>query len=193
MELLEQRILADGKVFPGNVLKVDSFINHQLDTDLLYKLGESCAKHFSGQEVTKVLTIEASGIALATMAAYHLGVPALFAKKSQTSNQSKDVYSTQVKSYTHNRVYDIFVAREYLQAGDRVVIVDDFLAVGEAVNGLMRLVEQAGATVVGACIAVEKGFQKGGDNLRAQGIDVCSFAIVDSMDDNGNITFRQES
>ncbi len=191
MELLEQRIIESGKVLPGNVLKVDSFINHQIDAHLLYTLGESCAEHFSGKEVTKVLTIEASGIAIATMAAYHLGVPALFAKKSQTSNQSKNVYSTQVMSYTHNKVYDIFVAKEYLKQGDRVVIVDDFLAKGEAVNGLMRLVEQAGATVVGACIAVEKGFQHGGDELRAQGVDVYSMAIVESMTDDGDITFRR--
>ncbi len=191
MELLEQRIIESGKVLPGNVLKVDSFINHQIDAHLLYTLGESCAEHFSGKEVTKVLTIEASGIAIATMAAYHLGVPALFAKKSQTSNQSKNVYSTQVMSYTHNKVYDIFVAKEYLKQGDRVVIVDDFLAKGEAVNGLMRLVEQAGATVVGACIAVEKGFQHGGDELRAKGVDVYSMAIVESMTDDGDITFRR--
>ncbi len=191
MELLEQKIVESGKVLPGNVLKVDAFINHQLDAGLLYALGASCAEHFSSQKVTKVLTIEASGIALATMAAYHLGVPALFAKKSKTSNQSKDVYSTQVMSYTHNRVYDIFVAKEYLKAGDRVVIVDDFLAKGEAVNGLMRLVEQAGATTVGACIAVEKGFQKGGDSLREKGVDVYSLAIVDEMKDDGTIAFRK--
>ncbi len=191
MELLEQAIIKSGKVLPGNVLKVDGFINHQLDAQLLYDLGKCCKEHFASKKVTKVLTIEASGIALASFAAYHMGVNALFAKKSQTSNQSKDVYTTKVMSYTHNKVYDIFVAKQYLSSSDKVVIVDDFLAKGEAVNGLIRLVKEAGAEVVGVCIAVEKGFQNGGDQLRKEGYDVYSLAIVDEMHDNGTIKFRK--
>ncbi len=191
MEFLEQEIIKSGKVLPGNVLKVDGFINHQLDAQILYTLGKECKEHFDGKNVTKILTIEASGIALASFVAYHMGVKALFAKKSQTSNQSKDVYTTRVMSYTHNKVYDIFVAKQYLSKDDKVVIVDDFLAKGEAVNGLMRLVMEAGAEVVGVCIAVEKGFQGGGDQLRREGVDLLSFAIVDEMTDDGKIKFRK--
>lgn len=191
MQLLEERILKDGKVFPGNVLKVDSFLNHQLDVALLKKLGEEIYRLFDDCGVTKILTIEASGIAIAILTAQFFNCSVLFAKKSKTSNLSSDVYSTFVKSYTHNTTYKVQVSKEYLLPGDRVLIIDDFLANGEAMRGLIDLIGQAGASLVGCVAAVEKGFQGGGDALRAEGIRVESLAIVESMD-NGKIVFRKD-
>ncbi len=190
MKLLEQEILNKGRVLKGDVLKVDGFLNHQLDVGLLSTLGKECAEHFKSQGITKVLTVEASGIAFSCFIAYYLGVSVLFAKKNKTSNLTDTVYSTQVMSYTHGRVYDIFVSKDYLHSDDKVLIADDFLANGEAVNGLRRLIEQAGASLAGVAIAVEKGFQKGGDKLRAEGIDLLSLAVIDEMSEEDGIRFR---
>lgn len=191
MKLLEERILADGKVFPGEVLKVGGFLNHLIDDGLLEEIGKEIHALFGDDGVTKIMTIEASGIAIACYAARHFHVPVLFAKKSKTSNISSDCYTAEVKSYTHGNVNSVFVEKEYLKKGDRVLITDDFLAHGEALKGMISLVDQAGAELVGCAIAIEKGFQGGGDSLRAQGYRVCSLAIIDSMSD-GKIVFRKQ-
>jgi len=189
VKALEDKILKEGTVLPGQVLKVGSFLNQQIDTDLLYEMGQESGRLFKEAGVTKVLTIEASGIALAVMVGCALHVPAVFAKKSKTINVSGDVYTTVIHSYTHGKDYDVIVPRDYLSEADNVLIVDDFLATGEAVEGLIKLVDQAGATVAGIVSAVEKGFQGGGDALRARGIRVESLAIVESMNDH-SLTFR---
>lgn len=191
MKLLEERILRDGKVYPGEVLKVGGFLNHLIDDGLLEGIGKDIHAHFSGDGVTKLMTIEASGIAIACYAARHFHAPVLFAKKSKTANISSDCYTTEVVSYTHGGKSTVFVEKEYLRAGDRVLIIDDFLAHGEALRGLIELVRQAGAELVGCAVAVEKGFQGGGDELRAKGVRVYSLAIIDSMTDDG-IVFRSE-
>ena len=184
MELLKEKILKEGKVFPGNILKVDNFLNHLIDTGLMHEIGKEFAGLFSGENITKVLTIEASGIAVACFTAYEIGVPLLFAKKSHTSNQSTQVYTSKVMSYTHGKVYDISVSKEYLSADDRVLVVDDFLATGEALNGLIDLISQAGATLVGCGIVIEKAFQDGGKTLREKGVRVESLAKIAKMTDN---------
>ena len=188
MELLEKKILQYGKVFPGNILKVDGFLNHQVDPALLVEMGKEIKRLFEGEKITKVLTIESSGIAIATFAAYEMGVPFVFAKKSQTKNISAELYTTQVMSYTHGKVYDIVVSKEYLLPSDRILIVDDFLANGKALIGLIDLCNQAGATVVGCAIAIEKAFQGGGDEIRKTGIRIESLAKVASMTDK-DVTF----
>lgn len=185
MELLQQRILSDGKVLPGGVLKVDSFLNHQIDPELIYEMALELRRLFAGEEINKVLTIEASGIALGVMAGYVLGCPLVFAKKSKTKNISDDVYSVEVESFTHGNTNTVVISKEYLKPGDRVLIVDDFLATGAALVGLKALVEQAGARAVGAGIAVEKVFQGGGDMLRRQGLRVESLARIAAMSDDG--------
>lgn len=190
MKLLEERIVKDGKIKAGNVLKVDSFLNHQIDVDLLNKMGEEFKRLFANDNITKILTIEASGIGIACIAAQHFGVPVVFAKKTQTKNIAGDTYKSKVESFTHGKVYDIIVSKEFLHPEDRVLIIDDFLAKGSALNGLAQLVIDAGATLVGAGIAIEKGFQDGGALIRGKGIRVESLAIVDSMTDDGKITFR---
>lgn len=184
MENLEKRILADGKIKPGNILKVDSFLNHQLDPQLFYEMAVELKRLFDGEKVTKVLTIEASGIAMAIMCGYVFGCKALFAKKSKSKNISDDVYSVEVESFTHGNTNTVVLSKEYLSSDDRVLIVDDFLATGAALVGLKALVEQAGATVVGAGIAVEKVFQGGGNDLRAQGLRIESLARIASMSDD---------
>lgn len=189
MQLLEDRILKDGRVYPGEVLKVSGFLNHLIDESLLDEVGKEISARFSKENITKLLTIEASGIAIACAAAHYLHAPVLFAKKSKTSNISADCYSAQVTSYTHGTTSAIVVEKQFISATDRVLIVDDFLARGEAVRGLKSLVEQAGATLVGCAIAIEKGFQNGGAQLRAEGVRVESLAIIDSMTDTG-LTFR---
>ena len=190
MKALEERILAEGKILPGPVLKVSSFLNHQMDPDLMMALGAEIAQRFQADHVTKILTIESSGIAIAIAAGAHMHVPVLFAKKHRTSNVSGVLYQTLVHSYTHGTDYTVVVEREFLKDSDRVLIVDDFLANGAAVDGLCDLIRQAGATTVGAAIAIEKGFQEGGKKLRDAGMRVESLAIVDQMDENG-IRFRQ--
>ena len=189
MKALEDKILREGKVLPGHVLKVGSFLNQQLDVKFLAEMGEEIARLFRGASVTKVMTIEASGIALATLAALSLGVPAVIVKKHASANQSRDVWSAEIASYTHGNVYTAAVAKEYLGEGERVLIVDDFLACGNAVIGLMDLVRQAGGEVVGVSAAIEKGYQGGGDALRKDNIRVESLAVIEEMSEEG-IRFR---
>ena len=192
MELLEERIRRDGTVREGNILKVDNFLNHQLDIDLLEALGAEFARLFEGVPVTKILTIEASGIAIASITARYFHVPVLFAKKTQSVNLDGTLYATKVESFTHKRTYDVIVSSRFLTADDHVLIIDDFLANGCAALGLIDLVEQAGATVEGIGIAIEKGFQRGGQELRERGYRVESLAIVESMDAaTGEIAFRR--
>ena len=191
MKLLEERIKKDGEVYPGNVLKVNSFLNHQMDIALIDEMGREWAKLFAGEHVNKILTIEASGIGIAAIAARHFGCPMVFAKKSKSLNLGKEVYTAKVESFTHKTVNDIVVDQRFLNPGDRVLIIDDFLANGKALEGLMEILQQAGATLVGVGIAIEKGFQGAGDRFRTRGIHLESLAIVDSMDDKtGEITFR---
>lgn len=191
MKLLEERIRKDGTVKAGNVLKVDSFLNHQMDIDLFNEMGKEWARLFADRKITKILTVEASGIGIACVAAQHFHVPVVFAKKSQSVNIDGEVYSTKIESFTHKRVYDVIVSKKFLHPEDHILIIDDFLANGCALEGLIDIVNKAGASVEGVGIAVEKGFQKGGDLIRSKGILVESLAIVESMDDKtGEITFR---
>ncbi len=193
MQLLEERILRDGKVREGNVLKVDSFLNHQMDIQLFEAMGHEFKRLFADEEISKILTIEASGIGIACVAAQSFGVPVVFAKKGKTKNIAGDVYKAQVESYTHGGIYDIIVSKDYLTKDDRVLLIDDFLANGKALEGLIAIVNEAGATLVGAGIAVEKGFQPGGKKLREEGIHLESLAIIESMDEKtGKIVFRKQ-
>ena len=190
MKLLEERILKDGKIFEGNVLKVDSFLNHQLDINLLSAIGEELKNKYSDCDITKILTIEASGIGVGCMVAQFFNCPLLFAKKSKTINIKGDVYTSKVESFTHKCTYDIIVSKDFLSPDDNVLIVDDFLAKGNALNGLIDIVNQSGAHLAGCGIAIEKAFQGGGDKLRAKGIRVESMAIIENMDcENGTLTF----
>lgn len=190
MKLLKDRILKDGKVFDGNVLKVDNFLNHQIDVSLMKEIGEEFHRRFEGENVTKIMTIEASGIAVAAFTALAFGVPMVFAKKSKSTNIADSVYLAKVESFTHGRVYDVILSKEFLSSGDRVLIVDDFLARGNALHGLIDIVHQAGATLVGTGAVIEKGFQGGGDELRAAGIRHESLAVIESMAPGGDIVFR---
>ena len=190
MQILKDRIRKDGKIKAGNVLKVDSFLNHQMDIRLFGEIGKEFKRRFADSEVTKILTIEASGIGIACIVAQYFDVPVVFAKKSQSANIDGDVYTTKVESFTHKRVYDIIVSKKFLNENDRVLIIDDFLAKGSALNGLCHLIHSSGATLVGAGIAIEKGFQEGGHLIRSQGVRVESLAIIDSMDVNTGIVFR---
>ena len=191
MQLLKDRIRKDGKVKEGNVLKVDSFLNHQMDIKLFEEIGKEFKRRFAGEEINKILTIEASGIGIACVVAQSFDVPVVFAKKTKTKNIAGDVYTSKVESYTHGRVYDIIVSKEFLGKGDRVLLIDDFLANGKALEGLIGIINAAGATVEGIGIAIEKGFQNGGAEIRARGLRLESLAIVDKMDcETGEITFR---
>ena len=194
LKLLEDRIVKDGIVKPGNVLKVDSFLNHQMDISLFNDMGKEFKRLFNDTPINKILTIEASGIGIACVAAqYFDNVPVVFAKKSQTVNIDGEVYSTKIESFTHKRVYDVILSKEYLSSKDHVLIIDDFLANGCALNGLLDIAQKAGATVEGVGIAVEKGFQRGGELIRQKGIRVESLAIIESMDaDSGNIVFKEQ-
>ena len=193
MQLLKDRIRKDGKVKEGNVLKVDSFLNHQMDIRLFREIGKEFKRRFEGTEINKILTIEASGIGIACIVAEEFDVPVVFAKKTQTKNIAGEVYRSPVESYTHGRIYDIIVSKEFRGKGDKVLLIDDFLANGKALEGLIDLVQAAGAEVVGAGIVIEKGFQPGGDIIRSKGIHLESLAIVESMDDKtGEITFREK-
>ena len=191
MQLLKDRIIRDGKIRDCNVLKVDSFLNHQMDIELFGEIGKEFKRRFADCEVTKILTIEASGIGIACIAAQSFKVPVVFAKKNQTKNIAGEVYTSQVESFTHGRVYDIIVAKEFLKPEDKVLIIDDFLANGAALLGLSKLVEDAGATLVGAGIVIEKGFQEGGKLIRSSGVRVESLAIIDSMSKEDGIVFRE--
>lgn len=191
MKLLEERIQKDGIVRAGNVLKVDSFINHQMDIQLFAEMAKEWKRLFAGKQITKILTIEASGIGIAAVAAMEFGVPVVFAKKSQSINLDYDNYTTKIESFTHKRVYDVIVSKKFLAPEDHVLIIDDFLANGCALEGLLAIVEEAGATVEGIGIAVEKGFQVGGAKIRERGIQLESLAIVDAMNaETREITFR---
>lgn len=193
MHLLEERIVKDGKVFKGNILKVDSFLNHQIDVSLLSEIGKELKKLYKDVEVTKILTIEASGIGVGCLVAQNFNCPLVFAKKTKTLNIKGDVYKSQVESFTHQTTYDIIVSKDFINKDDKVLLIDDFLAKGNALIGLIDIVNQAGAELVGCGIAIEKGFQGGGDMLREKGIRVESMAIVDAMDDEtGKITFRKQ-
>ena len=190
MKALEQRILTDGKVLPGGILKVDGFLNHRIDPQLCYEMAQELRRLYDGAEVNKILTIEASGIALACMTGFVFNSPLVFAKKSKTKNIPGDVWSIEIESFTHGNRNTVIVSKEYLGPEDRVLIVDDFLATGAALVGLKGLVEQAGGTVTGAGIAIEKAFQGGGDALRAQGMRVESLARITRMTDD-SILFDQ--
>ncbi len=190
MEALEQKILTEGQILPGNILKVGSFLNQQIDTPFVLQLGKEIANRYKSDGVTKILTIEASGIALSFAAAVYLGVPIVFAKKSESANVSGRVLTAPIHSYTRGVDYVAVLPAAYLSSKDRLLLVDDFLATGEALHGLLSIAEAAGAEIAGCAIAVEKGFQNGGDELRAKGMRVESLAIIDSME-NGSLTFRR--
>ncbi len=193
MNFLEERIVKDGVVKEGNVLKVDSFLNHQMDIALLDEIGREFHRRFAHKKVTKVLTIEASGIAIAYPVAKEFGVPMVFAKKSKSINIDGEMYVAEVISYTHKNRNQIIVSKKFINADDHVLIIDDFLANGCALEGLISIVQEAGATVSGLGIAIEKGFQVGGASLREKGYDLQSIAIVDAMDaSNGSIVFRPQ-
>ena len=192
MKLLQDRIVADGKIEAGNILKVDSFLNHQIDVSLLEEIGQEFKRQFGDREVNKILTIEASGIAIACIAARYFNVPVVFAKKSRSLNIAGAVYTAKVESFTHKNTNDIIVSKKFLSPEDRILIVDDFLANGKAILGLCQLVEQAGATLVGAGVVIEKGFQDGGKRIREAGIDLRSLAILEEMDVHTGIRFREE-
>ena len=192
VEALKQRIQRDGKIRGNNeVLKVDSFLNHQMDVAFLEEIGREFRRRFAGCQVDRILTIEASGIGIACVVARHFGVPVVFAKKAQSINLDGEMFTTRIESFTHGRVYDVIVSKKFLNADDHVLIIDDFLANGCALNGLIELVGEAGATVEGIGIAIEKGFQPGGDDLRERGYRLESLAIVERMDpETGEIAFR---
>ena len=181
MELLKKRIIEDGCVLPGNVLKVDSFLNHQIDIDLVYKLGAEWKRLFSDEKITKIMTIEASGIGIACVVAMHFNVPVVFAKRSKSSNIGKDFYTTPVVSFTHGNTYDVIVSKSFISPEDRILIIDDFLANGSALRALVNIIEEAGATVVGAGVAIEKAFLHGGVKLRDLGYRVEALARIKSM------------
>ena len=193
MNFLEERIAKDGIVKEGNILKVDSFLNHQMDIDLFNQMGEEFKRRFEGKPINKILTIEASGIGIACIVANHFHVPVVFAKKSQCLNIDGDVYAAEVESFTHKRKNQVIVSKKFLSSEDHVLIIDDFLANGCALQGLLSIVAQAGGTVEGIGIAVEKGFQQGGRIIRNLGYQLESLAIVESMDaEHGTIQFREQ-
>ena len=193
MNCLEERIIKDGIVKEGNILKVDSFLNHQLDVDLFDQMGKEWAKRFEGIEINKILTIEASGIGIACVVARHFGVPVVFAKKSKSVNLDGEMYTAEVESFTHKNKNLVIVSKKFLSKDDKVLIIDDFLANGCALQGLISIINQAGASVSGIGIAIEKGFQNGGQIIRNMGYKLESLAIVDSMDaSTGEIKFRDQ-
>lgn len=191
MNFIEEKIMKDGIIKEGNVLKVDSFLNHQMDIDLFNEMGREWKKRFEGKTINKILTIEASGIGIACIAAQHFGVPVVFAKKSKSINLEGDMYTAEVESFTHKNKNQVIVAKEFLNENDHVLLIDDFLANGCALQGLIQIVQSAGATIEGIGIAIEKGFQSGGRIIRNLGYQLESLAIVDEMDcETGKITFR---
>ncbi len=187
---LEEKILKEGKVLPGNILKVDCFLNHQIDVKFLMEMGKEIAELYKDEPVNKILTIETSGIPIAFAAAQFMNVPVVFAKKDKSGNISDKVYSSKVTSFTRKNVYDAVISKDFLGKQDKVLVIDDFLAKGNALNGLMDIINQAGATLCGCAIAIEKGFQGGGDELRQKGIRVDSLAIIESMTED-SLTFRK--
>lgn len=192
MQFLEDRIRKDGQVRPGNILKVDSFLNHQIDVDLLDETGKAFYEQYRDEGITRILTIEASGIAIACAAARYFHVPVVFAKKAKSRNIDGEVFTSTVHSFTYGRDYQITLSKKYLGPDDTVLLIDDFLAVGKAMNGMLDVCEQAGAKVAGIGICIEKGFQEGGRILRGKGYKVTSLAIIDKMEDDGTIVFRKD-
>ncbi len=188
MEQLKQRIRQDGEIRPGGIIKVDSFLNHQMDTSLIDEIGSEFYSYFCHNNITKILTIEASGIGIACMTAKYFNVPVVFAKKSESKNMSADLYTAEVFSYTKGKMFTVRVDKRYITPSDRVLLIDDFLANGRALIGLMDIVEQSGATLCGAGICIEKAFQKGGDMIRSMGVDLHSLAIVD-VNEDGELVF----
>ncbi len=192
MKLLEERIKEDGQVRPGNILKVDSFLNHQLDVALLEQLGKEFYEKFKDKNITRILTIEASGIALACLTAQYFKVPVVFAKKAKSKNLDGELYTSTVHSYTYGKDFTVTLSKKFLSKEDTVLLIDDFLAVGKAMRGLIDICNQAEAEIAGIGIAIEKGFQSGGKELRETGYDVYSLAIVDEMNDEGMIYFKEQ-
>ena len=190
MKALEEKILKEGKVLPGNILKVGSFLNQMLDVPFIMSMGEEIARLFEGFGVNKILTIESSGISIAFAAATKMNVPVVVAKKGKSKNVDGDIYSAEIYSFTHQKTYDVVVSKDYIGQDDKVLVVDDFLAGGNALNGVIKILEEAGAALVGCAVAIEKGFQGGGDKLREKGIKVEALALVDSMSDT-SLTFRK--
>lgn len=191
MELLKQKILNEGEIYEGNILKVDCFLNHQIDIPFMREIGKEFHRLYKDCNINKILTIEASGIAIGSMVAQEFECPLVFAKKTKTKNIAGDVYTVPVESFTHGTTYNVMVSKRFLKKGDRVLIVDDFLAIGNALNGLIDLVNDSGASLAGCGVVIEKGFQHGGDKLREQGVNVQSLAIVESMDhETGVVYFR---
>ena len=191
MQLLKERIRKEGKILPGNIVKVDGFLNHRVDTKLMAEIAREFKRRFAGKEVTMILTAEASGIALATVCAQEFGVPMVFAKKAKSDNIEGGLYQSDIFSYTYKKKVTLLVSKDWITSDDKVLIVDDFMANGEAMRGLCDVVKLAGAELVGIGIAVEKGFQHGGDRIREAGINIQSLAIIDSADENGFV-FREE-
>lgn len=191
MQELKDRIVKEGKVLPGNIIKVDGFLNHRIDTELMDHIAEEFGKHFNMDEVTMILTAEASGIALSAIVAHHFHKPMIFAKKAKSDNIEGGLYQSDILSYTYKKKVTLLVSKEWLSASDKVLIIDDFMARGEAMRGLCDIVKEAGAELVGIGVAVEKGFQHGGDRLREAGIPLHSLAIIESADENGFV-FREE-
>ncbi len=191
MKALEEKILKEGQVRPGHILKVDSFLNHQMDIEFINEIGKEFLRLFGDRPITKILTVEASGIGIACITAQYFKVPVVFAKKAQSLNLDGSLYTTKVQSYTHNRVYDVILSKKFLTADDHVLVIDDFLANGCAVNGLLDIIDEAGATLEGVGIVIEKGFQDGGRELRARGVDLKSLAIIKSMTDH-SIEFEKQ-
>ena len=191
MEALEQRIRQEGRILPGHIIKVDGFLNHQIDAQFMGELADEFARLFDISRVTKVLTAEASGIALAAVCSYKWGVPMIFAKKAKSDNIEGGLYKSEVFSYTYKKTYTMICAKDWLKADDKVLIIDDFMANGQAMRGLIDLVKEAGAELVGIGCAIEKGFQDGGDSLRREGYDLKSLAIIDNADENGFV-FRKQ-
>lgn len=189
MKLLEEKIVKEGRVLEGNILKVDNFLNHRIDVQFLDEIGKEFKRLYEGERITKILTIEASGIGVACITALHFGVPVLFAKKSKSSNISNGVYSSKVESYTHGKTFDVIASKQYLDENDRVLIIDDFLATGNALVGLIDIVKQASAEVVGCGIVIEKAYQNGGKMLRDKGYRVESLAKIASMSVEKGIEF----
>ena len=191
MERLKEKIKNEGEIYEGNILKVDCFLNHQIDVPFLREIGKEFHRLYKNDNVNKILTVESSGIAIGSMVAQEFECPLVFAKKNKTKNIAGDVFVTPVDSFTHGTTYNVMVSKRFLGAGDRVLIVDDFLAIGNALNGLIRMVKESGAVLVGCGTVIEKGYQHGGDKLREQGIRVESLAIVESMNhETGEIVFR---
>ena len=191
MELLKRKIVEEDEVYEGNILKVDCFLNHQIDIPFMKEIGKEFHRLYKDADVNKILTIEASGIAIGSMVAQEFGCPLVFAKKNKTKNIAGDVYVTPVESFAHGTTYNVMVSKRFLGKGDKVLIVDDFLAVGNALRGLIQMVKESGAELVGCGTVIEKGYQHGGDEIRAQGVRVESLAIIESMDaKTGNIVFR---